>query len=288
MYYRYDTDSAYEVKNQYIFGGQLIVAPITKPMDKRLNLGKVKVWLPEGRWTDIFSGRIYDIKSQKSERTSAASVNENGGAWVTMHRDLDSIPVLAHAGSIVPMYRNADTNDLSLDQPLEIHLWRGNGEYELYEDDGETNAYKNGIFAKTHFKLEEDENTLILTITPPIDSHGLLPTERKMHLCFRDVKAADVPTDCAGNKAAEVPTKYAEKKATSGLGIELSVTVKNEPVTVKLYGVIPTKNPSLEEHKNSILTRAQGKNDLKAMTFKKKLPSYIKLAISELEPISEE
>ena len=265
MYYRYDTCEAYEVKNQYIFGGRLLVAPITKPMDKRLNLGSVLVWLPEGRWTDIFTGQIYD--SIATDGNSAS-----GGRWVVMHRDLDSIPVLAGEGAIVPMYRNEDTNDLSLDQPLEIHLWRGNGEYELYEDDGETGAYKNGIFAKTHFKLKEDGNTLILTITPPLDSHGLLPEERRMHLCFRDVKAAELPTDLKPIRAED------------GLGIELEVTVKNEPVAVKLCGIIPTENPSFEEHKNAILTRVQGKNDWKNIAFRNKLPDYVRLAIAEMMP----
>ena len=261
MYYRYDCHDAYEFPNQYIFGGQLIVAPITKPMDKRLNLGKVNVWLPEKgvRYTDIFNGRIYE-----------------GGCAVTMHRDLDSIPVLAHEGSIVPMYRDANTNNLSIDQPLEIHIWRGNGEYELYEDDGETNAYKNGIFARTHFNLTEYGNTLTITITTPKNSFGLLPEERKMYLCFRDVKAATAPVE------------YSPKASDDGLGIELEITVGSAPVTVNLYDVIPTENPSLEEHKNSILTRVQGKNDLKMMTFKRRLPGYVKLAISELEPLSKE
>ena len=122
MYYDYDCQDAYDAKDQFIFGGKLLVCPITKPLDKQINLASAKVWLPEGRWTDIFNGRIYQ-----------------GGQWVTMHRDLDTIPVLAKEGAIVPMYRNAETNDLSLSQPLEIHLWRGNGSYELYEDDGRTN-----------------------------------------------------------------------------------------------------------------------------------------------------
>jgi hypothetical protein len=234
-----------------------LVAPITHPVDKKLNLADEMVWLPEGkRWTDIFNGRIY-----------------SGGLFINMFRDLDSIPVLAPEGAIVPMYRNADTNNLSLDQPLEIHLWRGNGEYELYEDDGETMAYKNGAFVKTHFKLEEDGTNLTLTITPPVDSKGLLPTERKMYLCFRDVKAAAAPID------------FSIKKAEDGLGIELEITVGSEPVTVRLMDVIPRENENFEEHKNAILTRYQGSNDLKSVIFKNKLPRKVMNAIEELDPI---
>jgi alpha-glucosidase (family GH31 glycosyl hydrolase) len=43
MYYRYKDKDAQKPKNQYIFGGQLIVAPITSPADKRTNLACVDV-----------------------------------------------------------------------------------------------------------------------------------------------------------------------------------------------------------------------------------------------------
>jgi hypothetical protein len=226
--------------NQYIFGGTLLVAPIIRPADKRTNLAHETVWLPEGRWTDIFNGRIY-----------------NGGRQITMYRDLDSIPVLAPEGAIVPMYRDADTNNLSLDQPLEIHLWRGNGEYELYEDDGETTAYKNGVFAKTRFELAEKKSTVSLTITPPADSKGLLPEKRKMYIIFRDVKSAVAPAE------------YNPKKLSPKGGIELEIEVGREPITIKLTDVIPTENPSFKEHCEEILTRTQGRNDLKNIIFKK-------------------
>ena len=238
MYYRYKCYEAYEVKNQYIFGGQLLVAPITRPADKKTNLAYVNVWLPEGRWTDIFNGRIYE-----------------GGRWVTMNRDLDSIPVLAPAGAIVPMYKNDRTNDLSLDQALEVHIWRGNGHYELYEDDGETNAYRRGIFAKTEFDLVESGDSLRLTITPPADSKGLLPEQREMVIKFRDVVADDV-----------------------------TVKIGSEPVVVEIENIIPTRNEDKNELRNAILTRIQGSNAWKNKVFsKKKMPLFLNNALSEFE-----
>ena len=237
MYYRYDRDEAYKVKNQYIFGSQLLVAPITRPADKRFNLSKVDVWLPEGRWTDIFNGRVY-----------------RGGRWVRMHRDLDSIPVLAPEGAIVPMYHDSRTNDLSLSQELEIHLWRGNGSFELYEDDGESRSYENGEYVKTKFTLEENGTSIRLTITPPTDSKGLLPEERVMHLKFRDIEAED-----------------------------LTVIVKNAPVIIEIENVEPIKNEPKEELKSEILTRVQGSNAKKNCAWKKKYPRYIREALSEFD-----
>ena len=237
MYYRYDRPEAYEVKNQYIFAGQLIVCPITRPSDKRINLSYVDAWLPEGRFTDIFNGRIY-----------------NGGRKVRLYRDIDSIPVLAPEGTILPMYRSASTNDLSLDQPLEIHIWRGNGRYDLYEDDGETKAYMEGKFAITTFKLEEEGKTLRLTVTPPADDKGLLPKEREMHVIFRDIEAE-----------------------------EIKITLSDTPVVIELNDICPLKNESVEEIKSALLTRVQGSNDRKCRTFGKKLPEYIANVLSELD-----
>lgn len=237
MYYRYEDDEAYGNGNQYIFGGQLLVCPITEPADKRINLAKTTVWLPKGRWTDIFNGRVYD-----------------GDKFVTMYRDIDSIPVLAPAGAIVPMYKNGETNDLSLAQPLEINLWRGNGHYELYEDDGETNAYKDGKYAITAFDLVETANALRLTVTPPADSHGLLPKEREMYIRFRDLDAE-----------------------------EIRITVGTDPVVIELSDVMPRPTEPIEELRSAILTRVQCSNDKKTRLFGKRLPGFVKGALAELD-----
>ncbi|MBR5144268.1 MAG: DUF5110 domain-containing protein [Clostridia bacterium] len=242
MYYRYDCPEAYEAKNQYIFGGGLIVCPITRPADKRLNLSHTKVWLPKGRFTDIFNGRIYE-----------------GNGWISMYRDIDSIPVLAAEGTILPMYRSCDSNNLSLDQPLEVHIWRGNGSYDLYEDDGVTKDYKYGKFAVTSFKLDEDGNNLRLTITPPKDSKELLPKEREVYLIFRDIESE-----------------------------EIKVTLSDIPVVIELNDVIHKQNESVEEITSTILTRVQGSNDYKTRTFGKKLPKYLTAALSELKSLYRE
>ena len=241
MYYHYDCEDAYKAKNEYIFGGQLLVCPITRPADKRLNLAYADVWLPEGRWTDIFNGRTY-----------------RGGRWVRMYRDLDSMPVLAGAGAIVPMYRNVGSNDLSLEQPLEVHLWRGNSSFTLYEDDGETMAYADGKAALTHFCLEENGNTLRLTITPPQDHLGLLPQQRQIYLKFRDLDQE-----------------------------EMCITLGDAPVSVELTDVKQRKAEPIEELENAILTRVQGSNDLKSLLFGKKLPKFVRDAIEELKAMEQ-
>lgn len=242
MYYRWDCEEAYQAKDQYIFGGQLLVCPVTKPMEKRLNLACSDVWLPEGQWTDIFSGRIY-----------------RGGRWVKMYRDLDAIPVLAPAGAIIPMYQKADSNDLSLEQPLDIHIWHGNGEFSLYEDDGQSNEYRQGKQAVTIIKQEWEADTLRLTILPPEHTVGLLPKQRIMRICFRDLELEDI-----------------------------QITVGQEPVEILRGGVKTVKNKPVQQQKMDLLTRVQGSNFWKSKRLgqeTEKMPKFVQDMLSELDAI---
>ena len=169
-----------------------------------------------------------------------------------MYRDMDAIPVLVSEGAIIPMYRDDTTNNLSLEQPLEIQIWRGNGSFDLYEDDGETNAYAEGKYAITSFKLEELGNKLRLTITPPQDTKNVLPEERKMYIQFRDV---DID--------------------------EMEVVVGNAPVVIEKEYTRRLQNEDVNELKNNVLTRVQGNNNWKTRAFKNNLPKFVADVVEE-------
>ena len=78
MYYEYPEESdAYVCEGQYLFGRQLLVAPITEKSSDFTGFVIKKVWLPEGKWTDFFTGDEYE-----------------GGEWKNMVRPLDYLPVL--------------------------------------------------------------------------------------------------------------------------------------------------------------------------------------------------
>ncbi len=263
MYYDYDCEDAYRAKNQYFFGSELLVCPITEKGNPRLNLAKAEVWLPEGRWTDFFTGRIYQ-----------------GNRWVTMHRDLDSLPVLAREGSIVPMYRSGETNDLSLAQPMDIHVWRGNGTYELYEDDGETNAYQNGASVTTRMEVSETPACIRFVLCAPKGDTSLVPAARNRNICFRDVVSAEITVN--GNPATSLTKQF----------VTVPVPANNETV-IELRNRIPLQNPSREELRADLLTRVQGSNFWKSKVFPTadtprrtaKLPHDIRLALAEFDAL---
>ena len=87
LYYEYPGKrEAYLCKNQYFFGSELMVAPITAPSVPRLNMAQVKAYLPKGLWFDLFTDLAYE-----------------GDRSLCMYRAIDKIPVLAKAGAILPM-----------------------------------------------------------------------------------------------------------------------------------------------------------------------------------------
>ena len=164
MYYAYpEAPEAYQVKNEYLFGTELIAAPITQKGNPRLHVGKTKVWLPEGVWIDFFTGMVY-----------------RGGRMLTMFRDIYSTPVLAKAGAVVPMtdeiYGKAP---LSNPGSLRIRVFAGaDGSFALYEDDNETMAYEEGRCAVTEISWSWSEKRLV--IHPVKGDASLLPEKRQI------------------------------------------------------------------------------------------------------------
>lgn len=203
MYYAYpEEENAYTHKNEFFFGTELLAAPITEHTHENTNLAGVDVWIPCGRYTDLFTDRIYE-----------------GNQTVRMYRDIDSIPVLAKQGAIIPMSTNDTLNDCTNPEELDVFIYRGNNSFVLYEDDGETLNYKNGAFLKTAFTVCEDGDRLTFTAEKAEGDTGVVPAERTMHFLFRDVVAADVIVTVDGKRAANRVGKY-------GKGLSVSVCAK--------------------------------------------------------------
>jgi hypothetical protein len=176
-----------------------------------------------------------------------------------LYRDAYSIPVLCKAGAIVPMYANAQSNDLSMEQPLEIHVWRGNGSFDLYEDDGQTNAYRHGAYAITTFTVSEDESGIHFVIQPPVGDGSILPKQRQFILRFRDL------VDEQGRE------------------VVMNVTFTGAKLQLHLNGLKNAVNVSKNELKTDLLTRVQGSNQWKNTVFPKRLPGFVQDAVDEFD-----
>lgn len=133
MYYCDKSELARSEKyrNQYYFGSELIVAPVTQK--SRIGKPNVHFYLPDGEWTNIFTGEKY-----------------TGGEYSEFCM-LDSFPVFAKAGAIIPMLPDFKGNCTDFTE-LTVKAYYGKGQYTLYDDNG----------SEILFELDGDE----MKITP--------------------------------------------------------------------------------------------------------------------------
>lgn len=172
MYYTHPKcGGAYEVKNQYWFGSELIVAPITEHSDPITKMGSVEAWLPEGVWFDFFEGMRYTSKF---------------GRKIKMYRTIDKIPVLAKAGAIVPMMvREPHDNKLGNAKEMNLFVFPGaDNTFTLYEDEGDYNRFEEGSFVKTEMRLSWGDKASF-TIKPAVGELSLIPESRKWNINLR-------------------------------------------------------------------------------------------------------
>lgn len=243
MYYSHPEDErAYQAPNQYYFGAELIVCPITKKTDAQTGLAGVKVFLPEGRYTDIFNGRIY-----------------TGNREAYLYRDESAIPVLAREGAIIPLSMNDTKNDSGNPTDLELLIYRGTNSYTLYEDDGYSNDYLNGAFAETVFSVSEKENSLCITAEKAKGDLSVLPQKRNYLFTFRDITNAE-KTEVTVNGAA-VDFHAATEEGCLQIGVEN--VLPTDRIDIALYGIFTAKNDSIRELKTELISKLQGSNNAK-------------------------
>jgi alpha-glucosidase (family GH31 glycosyl hydrolase) len=162
MYYlQPEEPAAYECPQAYSFGSELIAAPFTSPRDPQTGLSRQSVWLPDGLWYDFWSGEAYK------------------GGWHVVHGGLGDIPLFAKAGALVPLAEDARWNQPGNPERLHLHAFAGaDGHYDLYEDDGETQAYLQGVYAITPLRLRQSGQEMQLNIGPTTGDPGQLPDQR--------------------------------------------------------------------------------------------------------------
>lgn len=125
MYYDYPEDSeAYDFRNQYMFGDDMLVAPITAPGQD--GYATLKVWLPEGEWYEMPTGTLLQ-----------------GGQVVERSFALDEYPIYVKAGAVLPMYTDEVMNLSGNDETVVVTVFPGAkaGAFQLYEDNGNDKDY---------------------------------------------------------------------------------------------------------------------------------------------------
>ncbi len=134
---------AFDIADEFMFGPALLVNPVT-------NAGATSrdVYLPLGTtWYDFWTGEP-----------------QRGGETINAASPLETMPIYVRAGSVIPMGPEVQHAGEVPWAPLEVRVYPGaDGNFTLYEDDGQTYAYEKGGRATITFTWSDDSRTLLIS-----------------------------------------------------------------------------------------------------------------------------
>jgi alpha-D-xyloside xylohydrolase len=133
--------ATWEIGDEFLFGPEILVSPVL-----REHATARTVYLPASTgWFDFWTG----------ERVA-------GGAEVSVAAPIGRIPLNVRAGSILPLGPAIEYAGQSAD-PIELRIYPGaNGDFTLYEDEGDSYRYERGAHAIIPLHWENATRTLTI------------------------------------------------------------------------------------------------------------------------------
>jgi alpha-glucosidase (family GH31 glycosyl hydrolase) len=170
LYYDWpEAPEAYSNKGEYLFGDQMLVAPVVSAAEKVSGLASEKVWLPRGEWIEWPTGK-----------------HVSGPATVDRSFSIEQTPVYVKAGAIVPMQPAMRYTGEKAVDPLIVNVWPlkpgASSSYSVYEDSGTSIEYQRGVYARTPIQASQEGDSLRVEIGPAEGSYPGMPKTRGYEL----------------------------------------------------------------------------------------------------------
>jgi len=181
---------AINLTDEYLFGRSILVKPVTDPLytfqeektgyaiypELEKAAAPVSVYLPSGAdWYDFWTNELVA-----------------GGRTIRRLAPISLIPVYVKAGSILPFGPEVQYSTEKSWDNLEIRVYPGaNGEFVLYEDEGDNYNYEKGAFTEIPFRWDNDHGTLIIGARKGKYNGMLNKRNFRIHLVTSDSPAGD-------------------------------------------------------------------------------------------------
>jgi hypothetical protein len=154
LYYDWpESNEAYSSKGEYLFGDQILVAPVVTPADKTTGLATEQVWLPAGEWIEWPTGKHF-----------------TGPTSMKRSFSIEQTPVYLKAGAILPMQPQMEYTGQKPVDPLIVNVWplapSASSSYSVYEDSGHSVDYQRGVYTRTPIHAAQKADTLTVEIGP--------------------------------------------------------------------------------------------------------------------------
>ncbi|MBR4130074.1 MAG: DUF5110 domain-containing protein [Bacteroidaceae bacterium] len=145
--------AVWDMTDEFLFGRSILAAPILEAQYtdaknahfiEKMSSSK---YLPKGaKWYDFWTNQLY-----------------NGGQKVTLQTSLDCVPMFVRAGSILPLGPEMQYVGEKAWDNIELRVYPGaDGEFTLYEDEGDNYNYEKGQYSTITFRWNDRSRTLSL------------------------------------------------------------------------------------------------------------------------------
>lgn len=159
-----DDPRVWGLGHQFLWGDDLLVAPVT-----REGATAWPVYLPAGGWYDFWTGDRHE-----------------GPCSLTVEAPLDRLPLFVREGAILPMGPIVQhTGEQPLDEITLLIYPDGTSRFELYEDDGRTNAYRQGHYALTALECTASDGAVTVRIGEAQGDRSVVPASRRYLMRLR-------------------------------------------------------------------------------------------------------
>ena len=259
-------------KNEYYFGTELLVAPITERKDLVMNRTIARIYLPAGMWYDFKTGKKFPGDKH----------------YVTFFKDED-YPVFAKSGSIIPMaFLGENRNDTKPPHDMEIHIFPGKSNiYHLYEDDGVSRLYEQGYFIETAIDYNYLQNNFTVIIRPLEGKSGIIDDFRNYKIRFRNTRKADevvayLDKDIIGTisyvEDADFIVEVKNVKTTS----QLTINCKGKDIEIDAVRLI---NEDIDSIISDLQIKTELKERLNQILFSEQDIKHKRIAIKKLRTL---
>lgn len=153
LHYPHDEKAA-GVGDQFLWGKDILVAPVYEK-----NATSRSVYLPKGGWYDWWTNELI-----------------SGGKTVQRAVNLSTMPLYIKAGAIIPVDTIRQSVSDTLSAPPTMKIYTGaDGDFVLYEDDGQSQDYLKGVSQQIKFTWDDQRRQLIIQ---PVLTKAIRPEER--------------------------------------------------------------------------------------------------------------
>jgi hypothetical protein len=242
LYYEWPTESnAYLMtpsgNAQYMFGDDVMVAPITTQSQQTSLLVQQKMWIPPGTWYDDIFGELV-----------------TGGTFLTRDYTLYDTPRFVRAGAVIPRLANPASVGVAGSAYAEldwmIYPGASSGVGFLYEDDGNSHDYASGFYAFTTASYTVSGTTITVTVHPANGTYSNQLSTRNVRVILVGV----LPLSSASVNGVSIPAvrfgpygalSYTYDGKNGAVYIDLGPQSTASTLTVTATLVQQDSNPSL-------------------------------------------